>query len=78
MSNEQDILQTLGKKIQELREAKGISQMDLAYEAGTGMSYLSKIENGHHMPGVLLLIRMAKVLEVKPSELISPLDRFAE
>lgn len=78
MSNEQDILKQLGKKIQQLREDKGLSQMDLAYKSETSMAYVSKIENGHHAPGILLLIRMAYVLKVKPSEIIQSIDTFVK
>ncbi len=65
MSSEQEILKQLGKKIQQLREEKGLSQMDLAYQSETSMSYVSKIENGHHAPGVLrFLPRLERTLHL--------------
>lgn len=78
MKEQQEIQRMLGKKIQQLREAMGRSQMDLAYEAGTSMGHLSKIENGHHMPGIFVLIRIARVLKVKPSEIIKVLDKYVD
>lgn len=76
MSEQQEILQTIGKKIQQLREERKLTQMDLAYEAETSMAHLSKIENGRHAPGIFVIIRIAKVLKVKPSEIFQALDTF--
>lgn len=77
MNEQTEILQALGKRIQQLREERKLTQMDLAYEADTSMAHLSKIENGRHAPGVFVIIRIAKVLRVKPSEILSALDAFA-
>jgi len=37
---------TFGKRLRELRKAKGMTQMDLANEVGINFTYLSKLETG--------------------------------
>ncbi len=76
MSDEQKVNKALGARIKEIREGKKLSQMTVAYEAEMSLSHFSKIENGHHGPGIWALVRIAKALKVKPSELISSLDGF--
>jgi transcriptional regulator with XRE-family HTH domain len=47
-----DLRQAFATNLRRLRHAKGISQEDLAYEAGVNRTYLSKLEKGgrsmHH------------------------------
>jgi transcriptional regulator with XRE-family HTH domain len=50
--------------------AKGISQEDLAYEAGINRSYMSKLEKGASYPGLEIIAKLAAVLEVEPAELL--------
>ena len=49
---------------------KGISQEDLAYEAGVNRTYVSKLEKGVSYPGLEIIAKLATVLEVEPAELI--------
>jgi DNA-binding XRE family transcriptional regulator len=56
--------------LRRLRHAKGISQEDLAYEAGVNRTYVSKLEKGTSYPGLEIIAKLATVLEVEPAELI--------
>jgi transcriptional regulator with XRE-family HTH domain len=56
--------------LRRLRHAKGISQEDLAYEAGINRSYMSKLERGASYPGLEIIAKLATVLEVEPAELV--------
>lgn len=76
MNSEQEILKTIGEEIQNIREEKELSQMDVAYNSEMSTSHLSKIENGHMAPGILVLIRIAKAMGVKLSVLLKELDKF--
>lgn len=76
MNSEQEILNTIGEKIKQIRLNKEFSQMDVAYKAEMSMSHLSKIEHGRHVPGLLVLIRIALALEVKFSELTADMDDY--
>ena len=47
-----------------LRHAKGISQEDLAYEAGVNRTYVSKLEKGTSYPGREIIAKLVAVLAV--------------
>ena len=56
----------LGKRIQELREAKGLSQVDLAGKmlGKFDTTNISRIESGRTNPTIFTLFRIAEALEV--------------
>lgn len=76
MNSEQEILKSIGVRIKTIREQKKLSQMDVAYKAEMSISHFSKIENGHHVTGLLVLIRIALALGVKFSELTADMDDY--
>ena len=65
-----DLRQAFAANLRRLRHAKGISQEDLAYEAGVNRTYLSKLEKGASYPGLEIIAKLATVLEVEPAELL--------
>lgn len=56
--------------VKQVREAKGIQQKDLAERVGIVAHQLSRYENGHELPSVTNLCRIAKALDVSISDLI--------
>jgi len=58
-----------GRRIRALREAKSISQEELAYRAGMHRTYLGGIERGERNPALKNISALAKALEVDISEL---------
>lgn len=56
-------------RIRMLRKAKGLSQEELADEAGLSRSQLSEIETGAKPANTLRLAAIARVLGVQPREL---------
>lgn len=54
----------LGKALGLLREVRGKSQSNVAYEAGIGKSQLSKYENGKELPKLDSLEKVLNALEV--------------
>ena len=56
-------------RVRELREAKGLRQIDLAYRAGLAPSVVSEIENGKREPRAGTLRKLAAVLEVEVPDL---------
>jgi DNA-binding XRE family transcriptional regulator len=46
----------------ETRKRFGWSQRELAALLGCNHTYLSKIENGHLKPGILILIKLGKLI----------------
>ena len=55
----------IGKRLRELREAKGLSQGDIERWTGLARSYVSRIENGHGTPSLRLLQKWADAVEVE-------------
>lgn len=51
------------------REYHGLTQRELAAQAGTGRSSVAEIESGKRIPNVLLAIRIARVLQMTAEEL---------
>lgn len=67
-----EILHLVGKRIKELRESKGISQVELVgkMQGVIDPTNISRIESGRTNPTVFTLFRIAEALEIKLSELL--------
>ena len=63
--------QRIGQRIKELRERKGITQVQLAEKTGYSQSNIWRIENGKYSVGLDILAVIAKALDARV-ELISP------
>jgi transcriptional regulator with XRE-family HTH domain len=63
---------TFGQPLRELRKKKGLTQRELANQAGIDFTYLSKIENDlpGYRPSEDVIRRLAKVLGADPEELV--------
>jgi transcriptional regulator with XRE-family HTH domain len=68
-----NISKQLGAKIQKMRLEKGLSQEELAFEAGLHRTYISHVERGSRNITVIGLCKVAKGLKIKPSEIIEGL-----
>ena len=67
---EKEILWRLGQKIKEIREQKGIRQVDLAYSLGYDRSNMSRLESGRVNPRFTTLIKVANELDITVPELM--------
>jgi transcriptional regulator with XRE-family HTH domain len=65
-----DLREVFAVNLRRLRHAKGLSQDDLAYEAEVSRSYLSQLEKGAFYASLKIVGKLAKVLQVDPSELL--------
>lgn len=65
-----DLRKLVGQNVKALREAKGLSQEELAHRADIHVTYLSGVENGRRNPTILVLERIANALDVSPSQLL--------
>lgn len=54
----------IGQKLREIREAKDMSQVEIAEATGLVQPYVSRVENGHTIPGVETLEKWASALKV--------------
>ena len=59
----------MGEKIRALREAKGLSQKELAEALGVDPSSVCYWESGKNEPTIFNLRRLADILGVTPGEL---------
>ena len=66
---------TLGAVVRELREARSMTQAQLAERAQVALSYVTVLEAGHQShPSRQILYRIARALSVSAKELLD-LDR---
>jgi XRE family transcriptional regulator, regulator of sulfur utilization len=61
----------LGRRLSALREARGLSQTQLADMAGVGRAHLSQIENGRVAARIDTLKAITQALELSLSELFA-------
>jgi len=59
----------LGRRIQRLRQKKGITQERFAEELKVSQTHLALIETGKNMPSLKLVYKIADTLDVKTEEL---------
>ena len=65
------IQKQFGKRVRDLRLAKGLSQEELAFRAGVHRTYLGGIERGERNPALKNIAAIAKVLDITLRELFS-------
>ena len=61
---------SIGKKIQEMRLQKGLSQEAVENLSGIKRTNLSAYENGHNTPGLTVIQKLATVFQVPISSLL--------
>jgi transcriptional regulator with XRE-family HTH domain len=54
----------IGERLRALRETKKLSQGDIEKRTGLLRCYISRVENGHTVPAVETLEKLARALEV--------------
>ena len=54
----------IGERLKDLREQKKLSQGDIEKRTGLLRCYISRVENGHTVPSVDTLEKMARALEI--------------
>jgi transcriptional regulator with XRE-family HTH domain len=69
-----DICVALGKRIRELRKARGWKQIDLAEEAGIHENYVSDLELGRKEICLRMLQAIAKAFGLKTVDLLDGLE----
>lgn len=63
-----------GDRVRELRQKRGLTQVDLSERLGQPQSRISEIESGARAPNLVTILRLAVALECKPTALISVFD----
>jgi transcriptional regulator with XRE-family HTH domain len=60
----------IGQKLREIREAKNMSQCEIAEATGLVQPYISRVENGHTIPGVETLEKWAQAISIPLYQLL--------
>lgn len=67
----QDWCKIVGANVRALRIAKGLTQEQLAFEAGLDLTYVGGIERGKRNPSLLVMARLSKGLRVKLTDIVT-------
>jgi transcriptional regulator with XRE-family HTH domain len=67
---EKSKLQQFGDRVRTLRKTRGLSQEQLAELTGLHRTYIGGIERGERNVSLINIIRLAKALDVSPSDLL--------
>jgi transcriptional regulator with XRE-family HTH domain len=62
--NEIILAMIIGDRLRAMREEKNLSQGDIEKRTGLLRCYISRVENGHTVPAIETLEKMARALEV--------------
>lgn len=62
-----------GRRMRDLRKARGISQDDLAYRTGVHPTAIGRMERGRREPRLTTILRVARGLDVRPGALLDDL-----
>jgi len=62
--------EVVAKNLRRMRQAKGLSQEELADRAGINRNYVGMLEREEHAATVDMLEKLAEVLEVDPVEFV--------
>ncbi len=67
-----------GQILRELRTERGLSQEELGFESDYHRTYISQLERGQKNPSLKAIFRLARVLGVRPSEMIRRIESQVE
>src|SRR5437016_6612120 len=59
-----EAIMVIGDRLRELREGKKFSQGDIEKRTGLLRCYISRVENGHTVPAIETLEKLARALEI--------------
>lgn len=64
-----------GAALRRLRLAAGLSQEQLGLQAGVQRNFVSLIETGQNQPTISTIVKLARALGLKASELVAEAER---
>lgn len=65
-----DVQRRFGARLRELRRKAGLSQEDLALEAGLDRTYVSSVERGERNISLQNIVKLARAIRVRPARLL--------
>lgn len=67
--------EVFGDRMRELRQKRGLTQVQLADRCGFPQARISELERGGRTPNLVTIIRLALALDCKVSALVSVFDK---
>jgi transcriptional regulator with XRE-family HTH domain len=68
--NDLGIIGVVADNVRSLRRTAGLSQEELAHEAGVDRTYISQVERRQRNVTIVVLAKIAKALNVTPDKLL--------
>jgi transcriptional regulator with XRE-family HTH domain len=60
----------IGDRLRDLRESKNLTQGDIERRTGLLRCYISRVENGHTVPAIETLEKIARAMEIPLNQLV--------
>ena len=64
----------LGDLLKNARESAGLTQEQLALEAGVDRTYISQLEHDKKSPTIQMLFRLCRAMKASPTKIVSLLE----
>lgn len=64
-----------GRVLRRLRQKQGMTQEDLGLEAELRRTFISVLELGQQQPTLTTILKLAKVLNIKPGKILDLVER---
>jgi transcriptional regulator with XRE-family HTH domain len=73
-----DLAVTFGQVLREQRKHVGLTQEQLGFEAGLERNYISMLERGERQPTLSTLVKLAKPLRKRASQLVALVEAASD
>lgn len=67
--------EVFGQVLREQRQKIGLSQEELAFDAGFNRTFVSMLERGLRQPTLTTLFKLGKALKLEPSQLVTFVEK---
>ena len=64
-----------GRALRRLRQQRGLTQEQLGFEADLRRTFISVLELGQQQPTLTTIVKLAKVFDIQPSELLKEAEK---
>ena len=72
--SDREVRKRFGERLKELRNARGISQMNLGLECDLSQTYLSEVEAGKRNISLANMARLARALQITLAHLLEGVE----
>lgn len=73
-----DLAITFGRVLRDLRKQAGLTQEQLGFEADLERNFISMLERGERQPTLTTLMKLAKPLRKKASQLVALVESASD